>query len=327
MHALETELKRYHCLNEAAAPDLPTAHPVQSLYRAGIVGGSDNFGTFYPESSLTRGAAAAILARIADPAQRLHLELMNALVKTNRNNEALMQYKHVTNLHFRYLGVKPPEGIQQFYKQIIQAGSSLEMNLDSMREELQEYGDVHGAFECEYAVFREIYNLQMRNLERFGTNMYLAMIMVSSMDGEPLDPLRLDDIMKGLAEILKERLRKGTVDLIHTLQKEGFEVWVYTSSFRSERYISRLFRHYGVRFDGIVNGTRHLNEVQRDSKTVLPQKMPSHYRISLHIDDESVICSMGPQYGFRAYQLDAQDDDWKEKIIARAEQVKKLTGK
>lgn len=141
--------------------------------------------------------------------ERLHLELMNALVKTNRNNEALMQYKHVTNLHFRYLGVKPPEGIQQFYKQIIQAGSSLEMNLDSMRAELQEYGDVHGAFECEYAVFREIYNLQMRNLERFGTNMYLAMIMVSSMDGEPIDPLRLDDIMKGLAEILKERLRKG----------------------------------------------------------------------------------------------------------------------
>ncbi len=141
--------------------------------------------------------------------ERLHLELMNALVKTNRNNEALMQYKHVTNLHFRYLGVKPPEGIQQFYKQIIQAGNSLEMNLDTMREELQEYGDVHGAFECEYAVFREIYNLQMRNLERFGTNMYLAMIMVSSMDGEPIDPLRLDDIMKGLAIILKERLRKG----------------------------------------------------------------------------------------------------------------------
>ena len=29
--------------------------------------------------------------------------------------------------------------------------------------------------------------------------------------------------------------------------------------------------------------------------------------------------------GFRTYQLDAQDDDWKEKIIARAEEVKRLT--
>ncbi len=179
--------------------------------------------------------------------ERLHLELMNALVKTNRNNEALMQYKHVTNLHFRYLGVKPPEGIQQFYKQIIQAGSSLEMNLDSMREELREYGDVHGAFECEYAVFREIYNLQMRNLERFGTNMYLAMIMVSSMDGEAIDPLRLDDIMKGLATILKERLRKG--DTFTHFSPSQFALLLPTvTDETSHMVIERIKRYFYQRY-------------------------------------------------------------------------------
>ena len=122
----------------------------------------------------------------------------------------------------------------------------------------------------------------------------------------------------------KERLRQGTPDVIRTLQRMGYEVWVYTSSFRSERYIRWLFRLYGVRFDGIVNGHRHLREVQRDNKTVLPQKLPNRYRISLHIDDEAVICSLGPQYGFKTYQLDAQDDEWKEKIIDRAEQIKKM---
>lgn len=141
--------------------------------------------------------------------ERLHLELMQALVKTNRNNEALMQYKHVTNMHFRYLGVKPPEGIQEFYKQIMQMGDTLDMNIDAIRSELREYGNVHGAFECEYAVFREIYNLQMRNLERLGSGMYIAMIMITSMDGEVMDPLKLDDIMKGLGAVLKEHLRKG----------------------------------------------------------------------------------------------------------------------
>lgn len=124
--------------------------------------------------------------------------------------------------------------------------------------------------------------------------------------------------------IYKERLRQGTPELIRTLQKLGYDVWVYTSSFRSERYIRSLFRHYGVHFDGIVNGERHLQEVQAKSKTVLPQKMPTHYKISLHVDDEAVICSLGRIYGFRAYQLDAQDDEWKEKIIERANQVKKL---
>ncbi len=127
-----------------------------------------------------------------------------------------------------------------------------------------------------------------------------------------------------LNKIYKERLRLGTPELVWELQILGYEVWVYTSSFRSERYIRGLFRHYGVRFDGIVNGDRHLREVQRDNKTTLPQKLPNRYRISLHVDDEAVICSMGAQYGFRTYQLDAEDDEWKEKIIKRAEEIKKL---
>ena len=123
--------------------------------------------------------------------------------------------------------------------------------------------------------------------------------------------------------IYRERLRAGTPDLVHRLQQMGYEVWVYTSSFRSEKYIRSLFRLYGVRFDGIVNGTRHLKEVQRDRAETLPQKLPSLYRISLHIDDEDIVCTLGRQYGYNVYQLDAQDDDWEEKIIERAEEIRR----
>lgn len=121
-----------------------------------------------------------------------------------------------------------------------------------------------------------------------------------------------------------ERLRLGTPDLISTLQQQGYEVWIYTSSFRSEDYIRRLFRAHGVRLDGIVNGERHLREVQRDNRNTLPQKLPNRYRISLHVDDEEVICSAAGQYGFRAYQLNAQDDDWAQKIIDRADQIRRI---
>ena len=126
-----------------------------------------------------------------------------------------------------------------------------------------------------------------------------------------------------LRNVFRERLRLGTPALIHTLQGMGYEVWVYTSSFRSEGYIRRLFRCYGVKFDGIVNGERHLREVQRNRKERLPQKVPSHYRISLHVDDESVIVTSGRQMGFNVYQLDAQDDNWKEKVIARADEIRR----
>lgn len=140
---------------------------------------------------------------------RLHMELMTALIKTNRVNEALVQYKHVVHLHYRYLGVQPSDDLQEFYKQIVHAGKTLDFNLESIRNELRESGEQRGAFVCEYAVFKEIFNLQMRNLERLGSTMFLAVVMVSSLNGQPMDSIKQDNIMSGLLEILKQNLRKG----------------------------------------------------------------------------------------------------------------------
>ena len=125
--------------------------------------------------------------------------------------------------------------------------------------------------------------------------------------------------------IYPERLRKGTVRLIHALQEEGFEVWVYTSSFRSELYIRSLFRNYGLRFDEIVNSQRHLKEVQRGHPDLLPQKMPGHYRIGLHIDDEDVIHQYGKRLGFRTFKVLEPDPEWIEKVLKEARRVRDLT--
>jgi len=140
---------------------------------------------------------------------RLHMELMSALIKTNRTSDALTQYKHVMHLHYRYLGIQPSENMQEFYKQIVHAGKTLEFNLESIRNELRESGEQRGAFICEYAVFKEIFNLQMRNLERLGSTMFLAVIMVSDLSGEPMDTIKQNKIMTGLTEILSKNLRKG----------------------------------------------------------------------------------------------------------------------
>ena len=128
-----------------------------------------------------------------------------------------------------------------------------------------------------------------------------------------------------LDRIYRERLRKGTVRLIHTLQEEGFEAWVYTSSFRSEKYIRSLFRCYGIRFDGIINAQRHLREVQKGHGHLLPQKVPGHYRIDLHVDDEDVIHQYGKQYGFKTCKVCDPDPDWVEKVRDQARRVRDLT--
>lgn len=45
------------------------------LYRAGVLTGSDSSGTFGPSETITRAAAAAIIARMAIPSERKILKL------------------------------------------------------------------------------------------------------------------------------------------------------------------------------------------------------------------------------------------------------------
>lgn len=46
------------------------AEAVYALYNAGIIMGSDAYGTFYPDTTITRGAVAAIVTRMADTTLR-----------------------------------------------------------------------------------------------------------------------------------------------------------------------------------------------------------------------------------------------------------------
>ncbi|MDE7400016.1 MAG: HAD family hydrolase [Oscillospiraceae bacterium] len=124
-----------------------------------------------------------------------------------------------------------------------------------------------------------------------------------------------------LNRLFKERLRLGTIDLLEQLRSLGIEVWIYTTSFRSERYIRGLFRCYGIRLDGVVNGKRHAIEVQSDKREPMPSKYPSKYKIDLHIDDDISVKQNGDTYGFRVMIIGENDSDWTRKIIKRVEQI------
>lgn len=52
-----------------------TFQAIYRLYRAGILTGNDEYGTFAPDTYITRASVAAIVGRIVEPNQRKHIEL------------------------------------------------------------------------------------------------------------------------------------------------------------------------------------------------------------------------------------------------------------
>ena len=124
--------------------------------------------------------------------------------------------------------------------------------------------------------------------------------------------------------IYKERLRLGTISLMKYIREQKMELWVYTTSYRSENYIRGLFRCYGIKLDAVVNGERHAKEVQAGHTEGMPSKYPSKYRIDLHIDDDKSVSENGKIYGFHVFIVGKQDDAWADKIIKEIERIRRL---
>ena len=139
----------------------------------------------------------------------LNLELMTALLKMGKNKEALAQYQNTTNLHYTHLGLKPSDGILNFYKQLIKGEKSTGANIEEICKELKADEAGKGAFVCEYAIFKDVYHLNMRNLKRMGTAMFLALVTVYRMDHKPVEALEMEQVMGRLLDALQNTLRRG----------------------------------------------------------------------------------------------------------------------
>lgn len=108
---------------------------------------------------------------------------------------------------------------------------------------------------------------------------------------------------------LKERLRRGTKWLFRHLRSRGHRVWIYTTSCRSEKYISRLFHAHGLNLDGIVNLDR------RNLKTPPCSKYPPAFGIDLLIDDSPGVEQEGRTHGFSVITVSPDNPDWAEKLL------------
>lgn len=141
--------------------------------------------------------------------ERLHLELMMALVKTGKKREALSQYYFATDLHYKQMGVQPSDEIRAIYKLIVQADQDMEADIEKVQATIEEEDEMGGAFVCEYEIFKEIYQLQRRIIQRYNSTMFLALITVSNTYEQRFDNLVLDNIMKQLLNVARTNLRRG----------------------------------------------------------------------------------------------------------------------
>jgi DNA-binding SARP family transcriptional activator len=142
--------------------------------------------------------------------ERLNLELMAALKTEGQDGSALTQYRHMSAMYSKYLGMEPSEKMLGVYKGLIKSEAAAQADILTIRKSLTDGSEgSSGALVCDYSIFKDIYQLQMRNIERQESKMFICLLSIRSPLGEPLEPMNLEEAMKTLLEILTTCLRKG----------------------------------------------------------------------------------------------------------------------
>jgi len=138
-----------------------------------------------------------------------------------------------------------PESV---WREVVESGSILHESIERMRADLMRAEELQkGPFFCEYSVFREVYNIYMRTLERLGSSMFLAMIML----GEVSSAARRESCMAALQELLKANMRKG--DIITRFSENSFALLLPTVNYHTGGMVmERIETRYYAEIPGAV---------------------------------------------------------------------------
>ncbi len=169
---------------------------------------------------------------------------MSALVKIDREKEAINYYKNIVNLFDKYMGTKPPKEITDFYAEIMQKQRGNEIDAQYLLTDLRENLDTshkESILVCDYSVFKDIYRLYMRNFTRLKIDMHLALITVTTSGGEN-QVFEAENAMKRLLDILKSHLRKGDTVSRHSAMRYVV-LLPNTPGFKEGRMVLERIKH------------------------------------------------------------------------------------
>ena len=115
-----------------------------------------------------------------------------------------------------------------------------------------------------------------------------------------------------------EPMRHGTRVLVEQLCGHGWDIWVYTTSFRSRFAIRQWMRSYGIALDGVINQTVH-TRAMRGQSGIVPSKNPAAFGIDLHVDDSEGVRIEGERHGFSVVVVSPDDRGWADVVLSAAE--------
>ncbi len=114
--------------------------------------------------------------------------------------------------------------------------------------------------------------------------------------------------------IYPQKIRKNAAAMIAELQKQGFDVWVYSGQYYSTTYIKQLLFFHKIKPTGIINGMKN-----RKPRSGMAQAFREKYKEIVHIDNESALIVNPKSKEFNTVEV-SSGKEWANEICKKIQE-------
>ena len=156
-------------------------------------------------------------------------------------------YTRTVDMFYNEFAITPSAHLKELYNIIRDTKHGITTDLTVIQEILKEDSRINGAFYCEYAVFRDIYQLESRAIERTGDSIFLCLLTLSDLNGKILKQSILTKAMDELNTAICRSLRRGDVYSRYSVSQ--FMLLLPTSTYENgEMVLKRISQNFRKKY-------------------------------------------------------------------------------
>lgn len=137
-----------------------------------------------------------------------HVWLLTSLYGQNKYDQALVQYEKSKKSLYENLGISSPEKLCRVFNEKISEISDEITDIRRLLDETKEQEKQDGVYFCDYEIFRQIYRIEIRRMDRIGFAEHVLLLTLRKKEIDPAG-MMIDAILKEGMEVLEQVIRKS----------------------------------------------------------------------------------------------------------------------
>lgn len=203
------------------------------------------------------------------PLENWELVTMEAMVSMGRYDDACRLYEDTVELYFREEGLKPSPRLMQMLEELGDRMDHQYAILDDIQMDLTEESSPPGGYMVSYPVFRGIYRMISRLLERSGQSVFLMLCTVVDSKGNPMrEGAALEELSARLGEAIHASVRRN--DTITRYGRGQYLVLLVNTTLENCKVVQKRINYHFIIGRQRTGVKYHVNSVICEPDMPLP---------------------------------------------------------